>query len=354
MEINKVSLSDISGLLPWQSENWSRLLPKIIDNKIAHAYLFTGVKGIGKRHFAYKFAQALLCESFSVPNKASVMTDNVSSLACGHCKQCRLFESETHPDFKLLTPEEDGKAIKVDQVRALGDFFAQSSSQGGRKVVILFPAEFLNNNAANALLKTLEEPTPGSVIILISHQSGMLLPTIRSRCQVVDFSIPTTMESEVWLTDYLAKCSEDLSIEGINESLFLAFNAPLTALNYIQEGAYIEYRRMIEELSDLLKNDVFSSDLAMRWNDDFALLRLSWMLLWLEQVTKLKAGLNISIDEKAQKMFSYLAKKADYDEILSIYELCLKQYRLFLGSSNPNIQLAFELLLHKWSQLMRK
>lgn len=341
----------LNTVLPWQAKQWGRMLSHVAAKSLPHAFLFSGVEGIGKELFAKQLSSFLLCE-------ASENESNINGIrnSCGICKQCRLFESDTHPDFKFIEPEEGSASIKVDQVRKLVDFFSQSSQQGGRKIAILSPAEGLNNNAANALLKTLEEPSKDSVIILVSHQPGMLLPTVRSRCQVLDFSLPSLTESLAWLNTYKNQLGtgDSLSEEDLRETLLLANSSPLKAISYFDIGALTEHRLMLDELGSLLKNDSLSTTLATRWNDDISLLRLSWMILWLEQILKLKFGSTLKVTQQAEKMFIYLSEKASSAELFSLYSSCLDQYKLFLGTSNPNKVLSFEVLLHKWSSLMRK
>lgn len=355
MNLDKLEDQTTKTILPWHSLAWQRLLTQVHEKTLPHAFLFTGVAGIGKKLLAKSLASYLLCERSNQIENVSVGLLQART-SCGQCKQCKLFESETHPDFKFLEPEEGSSAIKIDQVRQLVSFFSQSSQQGGRKIALLSPAEALNNNAANALLKTLEEPSLNSVIILVSHQSGMLLPTIRSRCQVVDFSLPSISESFQWLKSKAGDVmtEESLSEANILNTLALAHSAPLKALSYMEEGALVEYERMLDELGSLLKNECLSSTLANRWNDDMAILRLSWMMLWLEQIIKLKSGIALTEGHSATKMFMYLTEKTSFEELFDLYGICLKQYKLFLGTSNPNKVLAFEMLLHCWSSLMRK
>lgn len=332
-------------VLPWQGNQWKRLVKQAAGHNLPHAFLFTGQAGVGKTRLAMNLAAFLLCETVS---EKTNLTE-----ACGECKQCKLFEAETHPDFKLLQPEDGASSIKVDQVRSLVDFFGHSSLQGGRKLTILEPAESLNINAANALLKTLEEPSSNSVIILVSHQAGLLLPTIRSRCQVVDFPIPSESDTIDWLIRQ-GNVEQNHSKEALQQILMLAHQAPFKALEYLEINALSEYQKMLDELSIFLKNEKLSSELASRWNDDQANLRLSWMLLWLEQLLKLKHETGNGHIIHGEKMFHYLANKCTTQQFFELYAECLHQYRLFLGTSNPNKVLAFELLLHRWSALMRK
>ena len=140
----------------WQSEQWKKLVGLIEEDRLPHALLLAGVKGIGKFRFAEALAQLLLCDN------------PVNAVACGQCKACQLNLAGTHPDMKYLQPEEGAQMIKVDQVRAVVQFLDQTSQQGGYKVAILSPAEAMNINAANALLKNLEEPAGKTLLILVT------------------------------------------------------------------------------------------------------------------------------------------------------------------------------------------
>lgn len=143
----------------------------IEHNRVAHAYLFDGPDGIGKKLVAQIFARIFLCETAN---------------GCGHCASCTKMVAHTHPDFFSLEP--DGTAIKIDQIRALQPQLALRSFAGRGKVCLIDSAELMTREAANALLKTLEEPTAGTLIILISSRPDSLLSTICSRCQEVRFN----------------------------------------------------------------------------------------------------------------------------------------------------------------------
>ncbi len=168
---------------------------------LPHALLFKGVAGIGKRAFASALAQGLLCEKPTAP-----------LMACSACEACHWFETENHPDFRLLQPEiaetadddeptdkKKKRDISVAQVRSLAEFINISSHRNGAKVVLIQPAEAMNVNAANALLKSLEEPPPETYFLLVSDRPHMLPATIRSRCQQLALTPPTMKESADWL-----------------------------------------------------------------------------------------------------------------------------------------------------------
>ena len=333
------------SIYPWQQGSWDRVLNQAHERKIPHAFLLNGIEGIGKRQFAETLVSLLLCERAIREGE---------SFACGTCKQCRLIASETHPDYKYITPEEGSSVLKVDAIRSMVDFFAQSSMQGGKKLAVLEPAESLNHNAANALLKTLEEPSGDSVIILVSHSSGQLLPTIRSRCQVIDFSLPDRASAREWFEKAVTSEGLSLSSGDIESLMALAADAPLRAFDFARSGALQENNRMLEEMASFLRKDVLSVTLAERWSDDLAILRLEWMIKWLELILKVKLAELPVENNPAEKMIVHLAKVSQEAQVLEIYQSALEQLRLLLGSSNPNKQLVFEYLLNKWAGLMQK
>ncbi len=174
-----------------------RLRRSIQMGRLPSTYLFVGPVGIGKRAFANKFAQALLCES-----SAADQLD-----PCGTCAACQQVMANSHPDFEVVAKPADKSFIPVELFigdrehrmrEGLCHRIALKPYRGGRKVAIIDDADYLNQEGANCLLKTLEEPPPRSVLILISSSEQRQLPTIRSRCQVVRFQ-PLDSESLVQL-----------------------------------------------------------------------------------------------------------------------------------------------------------
>jgi DNA polymerase-3 subunit delta' len=164
----------------------------VARDRLAHAYLFTGPPGVGKRLFARELAKALLCES---PPQGRFE-------ACDVCASCKLVDAGTHPDcFTVARPEEKHE-LPIEVVRQLCANLAMKPARGGRKIAVLDDADDLNEEAANCFLKTLEEPPPGSLLILIGTSADRQLPTIRSRCQIVPFaSLPEPTVRELLDTD---------------------------------------------------------------------------------------------------------------------------------------------------------
>jgi DNA polymerase-3 subunit delta' len=195
-------------IYPWNAKIWQGL--NLTEREIGSAVLLVGPDGVGKAEFAQSLAQALLCTQ-PAEHGAS----------CGACMSCRLFDAGNHPDYRQVeagASEADGgdnseegagkprdqassRWIKVEQVRALWDFLALSAHFGGRKVVVVQGAERLHASAANALLKTLEEPPPRTHLILVTGRSSRLPATIRSRCVRIQFTLPNEAVATAWLQE---------------------------------------------------------------------------------------------------------------------------------------------------------
>ncbi|AUZ05812.1 MULTISPECIES: DNA polymerase III subunit delta' [Vitreoscilla] len=177
-------------IYPWQQASWQHLSARW--QTLPHAVLLSGQQGIGKQVFAQHLAQTLLCEQ------------PLAQQACQQCSGCHLFAQNSHPDYLFVTPEQDASSarklaqIKVDTVREILAFAQLSSHQGGKRVVVISPAESLNIQAANALLKVLEEPPENVVFILISHHRDRLLPTVLSRLQIIAMPKPTPQEVQTY------------------------------------------------------------------------------------------------------------------------------------------------------------
>ena len=175
--------------LPWHRPQWQRVERGVREGRVPHALLLRGAAGNGKARFAARLAAALLCRSDSPP--------------CRACESCRLCAAGSHPDRFEVTIPEDRREIVVDQIRDLVHSVSLTARLGGYKAVIVNPAEQMNRHAANTLLKTLEEPPGATVFILVSSNHALLLATIRSRCQMVDFPVADREIALKWLRDQL-------------------------------------------------------------------------------------------------------------------------------------------------------
>jgi DNA polymerase III subunit delta' len=200
-------------LYPWLSEQWKQLLTSAESNRLGHALLFSGSDGLGVEELALAFSEHALCEANT-------------QRPCGDCRSCNLLAAGSHPDFKLLRPPEEGKAIVVDQVREIAQFYALKSHYARAKVVLIHPANSMNRAASNAILKILEEPPPGALLLLVAHRYSDISMTIRSRC----VRVPCDQVDRQVALDWLAEKLPDQPQSGLNTLLRLSGGAPLGAL----------------------------------------------------------------------------------------------------------------------------
>lgn len=319
---------------PWQEGLWQQLSRR---ERHAHAYLLHGPAGIGKRALAERLAAALLCAA------------PAANGACGQCKACLLLRAGTHPDFFDLQPEEADKAIRVDQVRELVEFIAQTAQLGGRKLVLLEPAEAMNLNAANALLKSLEEPSGDTVLLLVSHQPSRLLPTIKSRCLQQACPLPGPAAALAWLAGRLPELEPALH----QRLLDLAAGSPLRALQLHGDGV-LEQRTLVEEgIKKLLKQQAAPSELAEAWKNIPLPLLLDWFCEWLLLVLRFQ----MSGDEdklgapQMAKVIRYLAERTPLPAVLELQDWLLAERQKVLGKANLNRALLLEALLVRWASL---
>ncbi len=313
-------------LYPWQKNQWRRLLSQHRQERLPHALLLTGAVGLGKEAFARQFAQFLLCKA-------------AGESVCGQCAGCSLILANNHPDLLMIAPEESGKNIKVDQIRDMTATLHQTAQRAGYQVVIISPAEALNRAAANALLKTLEEPSGRVLLLLVSHQPGALPATIISRCQRIAF---TGTEAGAWLTDQL----RTLNIQADAHLLLkIAENAPLRALELAQNH-YLDLRdRLLTHLTAIAAQEKVSllapvaeylkQDL-LPWIDAFISLVLDLIRLRLK-VTE--SGLT-NLD-----LFSSLQPLAQIYPLAALMTLLTKLHQARRWVQNSQIHLNEQLLL---------
>ncbi|MCJ8340150.1 MAG: DNA polymerase III subunit delta' [Pseudomonadales bacterium] len=325
-----------TNLYPWFEPQWQRVCQLLADKKLPHALIVNGVKGIGKLHFASSIAQLVLCQN------------RQSDTACGGCRSCQLFTSSGHPDLYHLSPEDQGGQIKVDQVRDLSAFMQSTAQQGGYRVVILDPAEAMNLSASNALLKTLEEPGRDSLLLLISHQLGQVMPTIKSRCQRIDCPIPEQQLAVQWL-------EQQLSIEqqAASQLLKVVHGAPLLGLNFKEQGQSLRAEFFLA-LKSLLQRKSTAVEVAPQYAKADMLKLLAWMYSMLVDVSKLHLiGTQAQIvNDDMSKMLGALAKRSDIKKVYRLSDKIQRQRAALLQHQNPNRQLLLEDLLLDWNNLI--
>ena len=322
-------------LLPWHDQQWQQMQLARTNDRLPHALLLEGPDGIGLNHFAQCLARNLLCDQHQA-----------SEIACGNCKNCHLLHAESHPDLQNIGPEEEGKQIRVEQIRKLIEFINLTSQYGQYKIVIIDPAENMNRSTANTLLKTLEEPPAQSLIMLISHRPNLLPITIRSRCQRIRFN-PTFSDASVhWLRDKLND-----SVNAV-ELLKAAQGAPLAALALSENDTLQQTNEILSDLNSLQKQQCDPVDVAARWNKYNATRVLQLLLQIFNTMTmiKLQVSLQVTPENEAGTSFQQLANRLDLRKLVECHDLALRNYGLASSNISYNTQGLLEEFIIFWQQ----
>ncbi len=327
---------------PWQQPQWQDLLRR--KAALPHALLLRGRQGTGKLDFARKLAQSIACES---PADAGA--------ACGLCRSCRWFAAAMHPDYREMLPEamrpggvDEARAkgrnpreeIGVDEVRELQDFINLTAHLGRGKSVVVYPAETLNRNAANALLKSLEEPPPGMHFILVAHRPTYLPATVISRCQQVALPTPQAAEAAGWLRAN--------GVDNADLSLAQTGNAPLAALELNDLEFWLQRKTLFDALSG---QHVDALALAERIRD-YPLARvLDWLQRWAYDLLSMKSAGRVRYNPDFARSLGQLAQRLPAADIARWLRQLVSEQRNVRHPLNP--RLFIEHLLLSYSALLR-
>ncbi len=315
------------SLYPWQGELWRQLTEA--RARLPHALLLHGPAGIGKRELALELARWLLCQT---PSAAG---------ACGECPSCQWFEQGGHPDFRLIEPaaesepaeegKKGGRRISVEQVREVVEFLTLTSHQGGWRAVVLQPAESLGMAAANALLKTLEEPPPKTIFLLVSHQPRRLLPTILSRCRKLAVAGPEQAAAAAWLRDQAVVEPESLLAE--------AGGAPLLALDHAEPERLARRERFLAGLARPEREDLsaLAGEYQQRAGEAWG-----WLIRWLCDVLLCRATGQVRYFIDHAEAIRQAARGADDTRLWAAYRQILSDGRWLQHPLNG------QLLLESW------
>ncbi len=317
---------------PWQREQWQRLAAQAGSGRLPHALLLSGPDGLGKTEFAVRFAQALFCAE---PDWAM--------RPCGRCKGCQLHVGGAHPDYRMIAPEQTGGALKVDAIREFTGFLTLKSQFAGYRVGIVQPADAMTVSAANSLLKTLEEPTEGAILMLVTGRASRLLPTIRSRCQQLPFSAPSQTEAQSWLRERQVG-ADDMGLLG------LAGGAPLRVLSLAELGAGSRQAELIEQLAQLASERIDPVSVAARWPKEQWPLLLDLLAFAVTAMIRISAGgSSPSLPEKQHKQLNSLLKQIPWDKLHEYLDVVYEAKRLADRPLNTELQ-AIALLV-KWVEM---
>lgn len=322
--------------LPWQHEAWQKLRPLAVSDRLPHALLLSGLAGCGVGRFGEALARALLC---SQPNPSP------HAPACGRCPDCVQSAAGSHPDQLWVRAEAQNQGpIRVDQVREAGRFLTLSGQRGWR-VVLVAEAERMNSNAANALLKSLEEPPPRRLLLLLSAAPLQLPATIRSRCQLLRFGRPSPRQSRGWLRQELEREGVNLGENELETLLALSRQAPLRALRLARGDALTRRRTLFDSYCRWLLGHA-SVDVK-EWHQNASTETLGWLLSWLQDSLRLSLtgpGLSSQLLENPdlKKEISRLAGAYDRAFWLHMIKVAQRLLAILATASQVNIELQLD------------
>jgi DNA polymerase-3 subunit delta' len=326
----------MNTLLPWHRPLWQNIFGRLRASTLPHALLLTGPAGLGKVQFAAFLAQTLLCE-----------TGIAKAEPCGQCRSCVLFSAHNHPDLRVVRPLEAGKAIGVDQVREISNYLAYTAHYGGHKVVIVTPADGMNINAANSLLKTLEEPPAWSLILLVTDRPGRLPATILSRCQRIAFVPPSAEQGAQWLAERIDS--------GLDAALLLALaeGAPLRALELAESNALTERLHIMQELEGLAAGGANVSATAEQFLKIGAQQTLYWIYHWVADMIRYIScgGIHVMVDHDMHERLTTLTQRVELQGLHRYSSVVTEALRMMGGQLNP--QLLMEGVLMAWQDTFR-
>lgn len=322
------------SVYPWQQTQWQHVLQQQRVDKLPHALLIQGLEGLGKLDFAQHLAHSLLCKQ---PNE--------QGYACGQCTACQLIEVETHPDLFVVQAEEPGKAIKVDAIRELSKKLNMTSQYGGYQIAMIVDAHDMNVNAANSLLKTLEEPSDGVLLLLISSNPQKLPITVRSRCQAISFCVPEPSFALQWLTQE--------GVSSAESTLNYAHGAPLLAKR-LQHSERLEHNEtLITALLNTANHQSAISQAELLHKLPLSYL-LNGLIDWVQDLIKLhQCGENVQLVHYSQlAALKSLVGRSNLQGLYLYRDQLIKNKQF--QTISLNTQLLWEDLLLSWYNLLKR
>jgi len=324
----------LNMIYPWHNTQWQQLQNQREHQRLPHAILLSGADGLGKSEFATSLAVSLLCQN-----------TQSSGESCGKCNSCALTQAGTHPDLTCLAPEDESKAIKVDDIRELCREFCLTSQYAGYKIAIINHADQMNINASNSLLKTLEEPNDQSILILVTSKPHRLPITIRSRCQTISFQTPDAEQANQWLS---TQVSGDVS-----QLLNICHGAPLRAQHFADSDLPEQRKGLVDALLAVVRNQPVIEH-AEKLSKLPSQSLLGWVYDWISDILKLiHYGQNCHlVNQEYRKELIELSLKLPSVRLYQLLDQVIKFRKV--QSIPLNTQMLWEDLLISWEQLLKR
>jgi DNA polymerase-3 subunit delta' len=324
-------------LFEWLQPAFRQLIQR--RERFPHALLLYGPEGIGKHELALQLGRALLCDNPAADGSA-----------CGLCTHCKLIAAGTHPDWFPVALElnDSGKLsseIKIGQIRELCQNLTQTRHSARYKIAIINPAERMNRNAANSLLKTLEEPVSETLLLLVSSRPSRLPATIRSRCQQLRIQAPDAVSIKAWLGKHYGALD--------TEALYAASAGSPVAAGEIASGNLLQLRSdVFKDLRALLEGALNPVAMAEKWKDADLRWILSWLAGWVEDLILIgRGGRQAVLNGDMVQLLTALCERAEPAKLFDLHERVLQAKQLL--DSAVNHRLLYESLLLEWSGIRR-
>lgn len=323
-----------SVIYPWQEQQWQQCQQAISQQRLHHALMLTGQAGLGKLDFSEHLAALQLCETST-------------ETACGQCRGCELFQAGTHPDFYRCQPQEKSRVIKVDQIRQLIADLSTTAQRSQGQVVIIEPAEGMNVAAANALLKTLEEPSGDVLLILVAHRTLTIPATILSRCQRLHFAV----QQESTVKSWLAQQAEQTT--ALELAWRLSAGAPLLALTLLAEDCAAQRDLILNHMGLIHQSRQDPTSIVDQLTKMDMVRVLQMMLSVCNDLIacQQQVGLEHLCHQDQIKKVEYLARRLCSAGLLDFQRLVLDKVALWQRSQSINPQLLLEYVLLKWYEI---
>ncbi len=258
------------NIYPWHQNLWQKWQSLLEQQRLHHAILLCAQQGSGRTELVRYLAQTIMCQKSTTRH-------------CHACHSCQLFAAGTHPDFHLIQPETKGKQLGIDAIRACVHFAWETSQLGGKRVILIKNIDAMTEAAANALLKTLEEPPSNCYFLLLSSSIDRLLPTLVSRCNIWKPELPDETKVQQWLADELGKAIS-LQVVRLNRG------APLAAKRFVESEMHLAHQELIEKLAQFInsKQGLFALNEKIIKVDDYQ--ALQWLSFLLLDLMKIQQG----------------------------------------------------------------
>ncbi len=325
----------MNQLFPWQESGYQRLLQAKLQQRMPHGLLLTAKAGSGLDSFCKLWSQQMLCTKSS-------------EQPCGDCKSCRLFISQTHPDFYWVEVLEGKKQIAIDQIRELSSQLHETAGLSGWRVAVIYQAERLTVSAFNALLKTLEEPGKQTLLILAANDRSSIPATIVSRCQHLQLDAQDQEELKAWII----KRFPQMSHEQVELALQITHFAPLAAAELIENNRLDLFDEVARLLLSILVRKQPPTVLA-----DYKSVTPEQLLIWWEFIlcSMIRAhGMSISSKVDIMEQAYKLAENTDVGLLFSFRDNILFQLKELREGVSLNIAMQVDQLAMQWQQCYRR